>query len=384
MSAPAIRSASGTELPPVVDDLSAFVLGGRLKSELPDDVANDTDVRTPAQGFADAVDAERIGFRRVWLSERFNIKEAAVLLSGMAAHTTRLEVGTGVIRTTDRHPKLMASTAATMQACYGDRFVLGLGQGEAEYNRVVLGLSESPGYQGLVDYVGILRRLWRGEKIEYDGPAGHHHGIALGDLYHGGPPPVWYGSFGGPQATSAVATAFDGIMLCPLLTPEATANARRGIDRACERIGRDPGTVRVAQCVITAADLDEYETRQQTYARAVTYMQIDHWAKATVRVNGWSLEPANRLREFDQFKGMPSADEQFHRRDLMDATELIPDEWITASCAVGTAADCVRKFEEFRAAGADEIITYGTTPGQNAGVVDAWRDRVPARAEATR
>ena len=379
-----VASATNQQLAPVVDDLSAFVLGGRLQSRLPHHVANETDVRTPAQGFADAVDAERIGFRRVWLSERFNIKEAATLLSGMAAHTTRLEVGTGVIRSSDRHPKLMAATAATMQACYGDRFVLGLGQGEAEYNRVALGLAEAPGYPGLIDYVDILRRLWRGETIEYDGRAGSFHGLALGDVYHGGPPPVWYGSFGGPRAAAAVARAFDGIMLCPLLTPEATANARRNIDQACERVGRDPASVRVAQCVVTAADLDEYETRQQTYARAVTYMQIEHWAKATVRVNGWDLVPANKLREFDKFKGMASADEHFHRRDLMDATDLIPDEWIEATCAVGSASDCVRKFEEFSDAGADEIITYGTTPGQNAGVVAAWRDRGTPQRKAAR
>lgn len=360
---------------PVVDDLSTFVLGGRLQSQLPDGLANTTEVRTPIQGFADAIDAERIGFRRVWLSERFNIKEAATLLSGMAAHTSRLELGTGVIRPSDRHPKLMAAFAATMQACYGPRFVLGLGQGEADYNRVALGLSAAPGYAGLVDYVGLLRQLWRGERVDYDGPAGSFHGLAMGDTYHGDPPPVWYGSFGGPRAARAVAEAFDGIMLCPLLTPGATRAARKNIDVACERIGRDPGTVRVAQCVITAPDLDEFETRQQTYARAVTYMQIDHWAKATVKVNNWDLAPAVRLQQADEFAGMASADEHFHRRDLMEATRFIPDEWIAESCALGTSEQCVDKMLEFRNAGADEIIIYGTTPGQNQGVVESWRAR---------
>jgi probable F420-dependent oxidoreductase len=372
-------------LAPVVDDLSAFVLGGRLRSQLPTEVRNETEVRTPAHGFADAQAAEQVGFRRVWLSERFNIKEAGTLLSGMAAHTTRLEVGTGVVRPTDRNPKLMAAWGATMHACYGPRFVLGLGRGEAEYNRIALGLARSPGYDALVDYVQILRRLWAGETIDYEGPAGRYANMALGDLYEGPAPQVWYGSFGNARACDAVARAFDGIMLCPLLGPQATAATRRHLDAACQRIGRDPASVRIAQCVITAPELDELETRQLLHARAVTYMQIEHWAKYTVATNGWDIGPALKLQELKQFAGMASADEKFHRRDLLDAADLIPQEWIDETCAYGSIDDCVRKFAEFRAAGADEIVTYGSTPQQNAGVVSAWRARsahVPVNEES--
>ena len=35
-----------------------------------------------------------------------------------------------------------------------------------------------------------------------------------------------------------------------------------------------------------------------------------------------------------------------------------------------TQADMLR---EFKNAGADEITTYGSTPGQNAGLLAAWR-----------
>jgi hypothetical protein len=43
------------------------------------------------------------------------------------------------------------------------------------------------------------------------------------------------------------------------------------------------------------------------------------------------------------------------------------------SCAFGTAEQCVRKLHEYLDAGADEVTTYGSTPGQNAGLIDAWR-----------
>jgi 5,10-methylenetetrahydromethanopterin reductase len=39
---------------------------------------------------------------------------------------------------------------------------------------------------------------------------------------------------------------------------------------------------------------------------------------------------------------------------------------------------CVAKLQQFRDAGADEIATYGSTPGQNAELIDAWRNRTVA------
>lgn len=377
MSAVYAQASAKTDLAPVLEDISGFVLGGRLKSHLPPDVRNETEVRTPAQGFTDGIEAERLGYRRVWLSERFNIKEADIILGGIAAKTSRLEVCTGVIRTTDRHPKLMAAMGATMHACYGPRFVLGLGMGEAQYNREALGMIGAAGYDGLTDYVDILKRLWRGETVNYHGPAGAFSNMALGDIYEGPAPEVWYGSFGNPKASQAVARAFDGIMLVPLLTPEATAAAKQNIVRECERIGRDPATVRIAQSVISAPELDELETRQLCHARAVTYMQIEHWAKYTCNTNRWDMGPALKLQQHKKFQGMMAADEKFHRKDLMDATDLIPESWITETCAFGSIDSCIRKLLEFKDAGADEIVTYGSTPGQNARLLDAWRSLKP-------
>jgi hypothetical protein len=58
----------------------------------------------------------------------------------------------------------------------------------------------------------------------------------------------------------------------------------------------------------------------------------------------------------------------------MDVAELVPDEWIYESCAVGSTDTCVRKLKEFRDAGADEIATYTSAPAQNAEVVAAWHE----------
>ena len=74
---------------PIRNRIAGAVTSEREESEW------ETVSRTPAQGIEDGVLAERLGFKRIWLSERIDIKNADVILSGVGARTTRLELGTG-------------------------------------------------------------------------------------------------------------------------------------------------------------------------------------------------------------------------------------------------------------------------------------------------
>lgn len=363
------------DLPPVVEDVSAFVIAGRVRAQPSSE--SETAGRTPGQGIEDGVEAERLGFRRVFLAERWNLKEAAVILSGIAARTSRLEVGTGVIPLASRHPLHTAAFGSTMQACYGPRFVLGLGRGDKD---VFVGLGiKAFNYAGFVDYVDIVRRLWAGEKVSYDGPAGSFPELALGDRHDGPDPQLWYGTFGLQRGAKAAARGFDGVLLVPNLTPEATANAVSRLREACQEAGRDPATLRIAQCVITAPELDDVETRQIAHARALTYLQNPGYGASLARANGWDAGIIERLSTHEQLRGHGHlADHAFHRADLLEPATLIPDAWMQESCAIGSVSECVEQFQRFRDAGADEIVTYGSTPGQNAELIRAWAARAGA------
>jgi probable F420-dependent oxidoreductase len=357
-----------------VEDLSAYLISGRVRSHGPTQADHQTAVRTPAQGIEDGVEAERLGFRRVFLSERWNLKEAGVLLGGVGARTHRIGLGTGLISPARRHVLHTAALGATMQAAFGPRFVLGLGRGDHSYLRSE-GL-RTASYAGLRDYVDILRRLWRGEAVTYDGPAGSYDGIALGDAYQGEAPEVWFGTFALPVAARTVAASFDGVLLPPVMTPEATAGAVGRLREACEQVGRDSASLRICQCVITAPDLDDEEARGIAHARAVTYLQAPEFGDALLRINGWDPEPVRRLRAHPMFRGDDRiADVNFHRTELAEPARLVPDAWMRASSALGSVGECLSVLRAFREAGADEIATYGSTPGQNAALLRAWRDQ---------
>jgi probable F420-dependent oxidoreductase len=361
------------DLTPVVPDLSAYIISGAVAAQQKD-VEYESDSRTPAQGIQDAVDAEDLGFRAVFMSERWDIKTADVILSGAAARTSRIEIGTGMICPTTRHPWLTAGLAATMQACYGPRFTLGLGRGDNAIFRD-MGLKMSS-FAEMADYVDIVRRLWAGETVTYDGPVGTFPALAFSEVVHGPPPPVWFGTFAKAKGAELLATSFDGVLLPPVLTPEATAKAVERIRVACERVGRDPKEIRISQAVITAPELADTETRSLAHGRAVGYLQYPGYGETLVEENGWDISVIHELRAHKQLAASEKvADRLYHRHELLEPARIIPDEWMIDTCAIGSVDECVKSLQRFRDAGADEIATYGSTPAQNAKLIDAWRSR---------
>ena len=124
--------------------------------------------------------AEDAGFDFVMVSDHFHpwIEKQGHspfvwgVLGGIAAKTNRIEVGTGVTCPIIRmHPAIVAHAAATAAEMLPGRFVLGLGTGE-NLNEHVLGdkwPTAAMRRRMLVEAVKIIRALWTGDEIEYDG-----------------------------------------------------------------------------------------------------------------------------------------------------------------------------------------------------------------------
>src|SRR6195256_6706607 len=105
-------------------------------------------------------DAEDLGLGALFISERFDLKEAVTLSGAAAAVSSRLRIITAATNHNSRHPIVTASYATTMHRMTGGRFTLGLGRGIDPPVRA-LGLTPVTTAQ-LEDFVGIMRRLWRG------------------------------------------------------------------------------------------------------------------------------------------------------------------------------------------------------------------------------
>jgi 5,10-methylenetetrahydromethanopterin reductase len=361
-----MTSVSSTDRPdgqllPVVDDMSVTLLPGRVKSAQP--------------GLQEVIDAERLGFTRAWLPERYNIKEAGTLLGAMGAVTTRIGLGPGPLSAGSRPPVVIAAMAATFQSLFGERFSLGLGRSNALWLQGH-GFTAA-GYQAIIDRARIIKQLWAGEVVNYRGPAGAYENLVMVDRPEGlTPPPVVFFHLGGPAASRAAADpVWDEIALCNLVSAEAMAESIAMTKSEAEHQGREPESLYFIAPVTTAPDMSEVDTRAMVAARIVIGIQLPGMGDRLIAANGWDANIVEDIRNHPQFAEMNRAliDLSFHRTGLLGPAELVPERWMRHSAAIGSSAEVAAKLREFKDAGAHEVDLYGSTPAQNAAVIEIWR-----------
>ena len=318
-------------------------------------------ISDPAAGVEQARDAEQIGFNRVWLSERYDLKEAAVLCGAFAAVTDRIGVGTALVVDAVRHPLMTAAFGATMQATFGDRFALGISRG-VKTHLEPLGFSFSS-ERGFEAYARKLRSLWAGETVGE---------LRFLDPLTQPPPELVYGSFANRRGAQLAARVFDRVLLVPFMTVDAVRAAVQRLRAACEEIDRNPETLKVSHYIVTAPDFEEREELAVVNARALTYLQMPGLGDRIIDANGWNHAPIERLA---RQLGDGIADQRFHREQLLEIASSLPREWMHSGAAIGTAEACCQTLQSFFDAGVDDIVFHGSTPAQNDGLGRAWRAR---------
>ena len=114
------------------------------------------------------VEAERLGVDCLWSAEAWG-HDAATPLAFMAARTSRIRLGTGIMQAGTRTPALVAMTAMSLAAMSGGRFLLGLGVSGPQVIEGWHGIRFERPVQRLRETVEIVRRAVRGERLAYKG-----------------------------------------------------------------------------------------------------------------------------------------------------------------------------------------------------------------------
>src|SRR6202035_5593412 len=105
--------------------------------------------------------------------------------------------------------------------------------------------------------------------------------------------------------------------------------------------------------------------RSIAHGRMVTYLTYSNYSDTLVEVNGWDRKVLAAVRNHEMFKNLDRVpDMVFHRHQMLDAAACIPDEYMLDCSALGTIDECMKSLRRFRDAGADEVVTYGSTPAQ--------------------
>ncbi len=119
-----------------------------------------------------AVEAERLGIDSAWTAETWGY-DGATPLAYLAAKTTTIRLGTGILQVGTRTPALTAMTAMALASLSGDRFLLGLGVSGPQVIEGWHGVRFARPLQRLRETVEIVRRVTRGERLVYHGEVYH-------------------------------------------------------------------------------------------------------------------------------------------------------------------------------------------------------------------
>jgi 5,10-methylenetetrahydromethanopterin reductase len=341
-----------TQLAP---DLGAYILPGKVSS--------------PKDGVTQAVEGERIGLGSIWASERWEAKETGAVLGAVSQMTKSVRLCTGTTHFVTRPPLVLAGMAATLQGLSDNRLILGFARSlDVRWTNMGLPIQTNA---LMADYVDILRRLWAGETVSYDGPAGHYPKMQMADLPEKAPPLALAAM--GPKTLKLAGRVFDGVILHPFLTVEGVRRSVEVVHQAAVDAGRKPEDCRIYLGVVAAPDLTPEQSGYAVNGRAVSYLIHRMMSEWLVKYNGWDWGPIEALEKLGleglEMQQISPAEMQAR---MTEASKLVPREWIETGAATGTAKQCAEMLKAYRAAGADEIIIHGSTTDKLEALVKAY------------
>ena len=186
--------------------------------------------------------------------------DAWTTLAGLARETTRIRLGTLVSSATHRVPAVLAIQVAQVDEMSGGRVELGLGTGWFEAEHRAYGIPFPAKRFGLFEeQLAIVTGLWStpvGETFDF---AGKHYELS------GAPAlpkprqervPIIVGG-GGPRRTPEIAARFATEFNIGFRPEAEIAAAFARVREACERIDRDPASLKLSVALPTIAAPDE-------------------------------------------------------------------------------------------------------------------------------
>jgi probable F420-dependent oxidoreductase len=252
-----------------------------------------------------SVTAEELGFASVWAWDHlflgsmrpFPFLEALTTLSMVAARTSRIRLGTGILVLPIREPAILAKTAATLQLASGGRLVLGVAAGwyEREFDATAVPFHQRG--QIFERNLDMMLRLWAEDDVtgEWDGRVLKHVRMLPQPRPR---PQVLIGGYV-DRVLRRAATQGDG-WVTYFYTAESIAGAWSRIRGYAEEAGRDPGQLTLAAQVplCIGASYEEATRRAREYVGE--YFDVPPWSEATPEsaVRGTPQQCAEQIAAF--------------------------------------------------------------------------------------
>lgn len=257
-----------------------------------------------------ARDCERLGYDALWLYDHLYAPglpavpslEPWTLATALLARTSRLRVGHLVLCNNFRHPAVLGKMATTLDVISGGRLEFGIGSGSVPDEHDQAGLpwgSPRERSERLGEALEIITRMFdpaaSGAGATYQGDY-----YAVHDLPNlPGPaqrprPPVHIGG-AGRKLTLPLVARYADVWNIPTYALDRIGELTAALDRECERIGRDPASIRRSiEAVMVVAEEDQLD---EAMARARRHYGGPGYGLAEGGFTGTPRRVADRIAE---------------------------------------------------------------------------------------
>ena len=308
--------------------------------------------------------AEQLGYDSVWTAEAYG-SDAVTPLAFLAAKTSRIKLGTGIMQLAARTPANAAMSAATVDAMAGGgRFIAGLGVSGPQIVEGWYGQPWGRPYYRMKDYVAIMRKIFAREapvthegkeiSLPYTGPGLAGLAKPLKSILHMNQIPIYLAT-GSETTVRLTAEIADGWL--PMgFVPGAMEEYRPWLEEGFRRAGNGKGfhNFEIQASVHVEVESDVKAALQRLKPEVALYVGgMGHKTKNfhnDIMVRRGFGDAAKRIQELYLAK----------RKD--EAIAAVPDEWVDLKSLVGPAARIKQRYRAWEDSGADSLSVRSRQP----------------------
>ncbi|MBI2161202.1 MAG: LLM class F420-dependent oxidoreductase [Candidatus Rokubacteria bacterium] len=305
------------------------------------------------------LELERLGYDSVWSAEAYG-SDAVTPAAWIAALTTRIHVGTGIMQMAGRTPAATAMTAMTLDALSGGRFRLGLGVSGPQ---VVEGWHGQPFGKPLRrtrEYVEIVRAIFRREKpleyrgeyyrIPYAGPDATGLGKPLKSILHGRSDLPIYLAAVGPKNVTLAAEIADGWIPVFFSAPRMKM-FREWLDEGFRRAGKSGAGFDIMPMVAVVVGDDVAACRRLVKGKLALY------------VGGMGARGRNfyndQARRYGYEEAAKTIQDLYLSGRKAEAEAAVPDALVDEVALCGPRERVRERLGEWRSAGVTTLMVAG-------------------------
>jgi probable F420-dependent oxidoreductase len=231
---------------------------------------------------------EELGYESIWAWDHillgvepcFPLHEALTILTAVAARTSKIKLGTGVLVMPVRNPVILAKELATMDHISNGRVILGTAVGWYKREFESLGADFHRRGKIMEQSLEIINRLWAEEKVDGEYPPYNLRGAVMYPKPVQKPrPPILIGGYVDAVLKRA-ATKGDG-WITYYYTAESFARTWEKVRAFAEEAGRNPDELNSTnQLPIIIGPRDKVETPMKEWLQ--TEWDYAAWSESTM------------------------------------------------------------------------------------------------------